>query len=98
MLADAEAHELIAGAYCGRVATIGSDGWPSVVPLLHVFTADVIGMRNTAPRGHFRETQGVSAGPFGSRRPECCPAADRPENTETRPGTPPATTARDRAT
>jgi nitroimidazol reductase NimA-like FMN-containing flavoprotein (pyridoxamine 5'-phosphate oxidase superfamily) len=50
MLAEAEAPELIAGAYCGRVGTIGSDGWPYVVPPLHVFTADVINMHNTAAR------------------------------------------------
>ena len=54
MLAEAEARELITRAYCGRVATIGSDGWPYVVPLLHVFTADVINMHNTAALGHFR--------------------------------------------
>ena len=54
MLADAEARELISGAYCGRVATVGRDGWPYVVPLLHVFAADVICMHNAAARGHFR--------------------------------------------
>lgn len=54
ILADAEARELIARAYCGRVGTVGSDGWPYVVPLLHVFAGDVIGMHNTAERGHFR--------------------------------------------
>jgi len=54
VLAEAEARELITRAYCGRVATIGADGWPYVVPLLHVFTADVINVHNTATRGHFR--------------------------------------------
>jgi len=54
MLAESEARELIASAHCGRVATIGPDGWPYVVPLLHVLTADVINMHNTAARGHFR--------------------------------------------
>ena len=54
ILAEAEARELITRAYCGRVATIGADGWPYVVPLLHVFTADVINVHNTATRGHFR--------------------------------------------
>jgi hypothetical protein len=53
-LPEAEARELISRAYCGRVATVGSDGWPYVVPLLHVFAADVIHMHNTAARGHFR--------------------------------------------
>ena len=54
ILAEAEARELIIGAYCGRVGTTDSDGWPYVVPLLHVFTGDVINMHNTAARGHFR--------------------------------------------
>src|SRR5215831_2790302 len=54
MLAESEARELIASAHCGRVGTIGSDGWPYVIPLLHVFAADVIHMHNTAAGGHFR--------------------------------------------
>ena len=54
MLAEAEARDLIKGAYCGRVATVGADGWPYVVPLLHVFDGNVIGLHNTAARGHFR--------------------------------------------
>ena len=41
-------------AYCGRVATVDADGSPYVVPLLHVFSGDVISMHNTAARGHFR--------------------------------------------
>ena len=36
------------------MGTIGSDGWPYVVPLLHVFSGDVIRLHNTAARGHFR--------------------------------------------
>ena len=54
VLDDTEARELIERAYCGRVATIGEDGWPYVVPLLHVLSGDEIGMHNTATRGHFR--------------------------------------------
>jgi nitroimidazol reductase NimA-like FMN-containing flavoprotein (pyridoxamine 5'-phosphate oxidase superfamily) len=54
ILADAEARELIARAYCGRVGTVGADGWPYVVPLLHVFVGDVISVHNTSERGHFR--------------------------------------------
>src|SRR5947209_7939080 len=54
MLADADAREVIASAYCGRVATVSADGWPYVVPLLHVLDGDVITMHNTAARGHFR--------------------------------------------
>lgn len=54
MLAEAEARELLARAYCGRLATVGADGWPYVVPLLHVFAADEIGLHNTAAHGHLR--------------------------------------------
>lgn len=54
MLGDTEARELIARAYCGRLATMGSDGWPYIVPLLHVFIGDEISLHNTAARGHLR--------------------------------------------
>jgi nitroimidazol reductase NimA-like FMN-containing flavoprotein (pyridoxamine 5'-phosphate oxidase superfamily) len=54
ILADAEARELVGKAYCGRVGTVGADGWPYVVPLLHVFDGDVIGLHNLAAAGHFR--------------------------------------------
>ncbi|HUQ73098.1 MAG TPA: pyridoxamine 5'-phosphate oxidase family protein [Burkholderiales bacterium] len=54
VLDDAEARALIARAYAGRLGTMGGDGWPYVVPLLHVFSADEIGVHNTAARGHLR--------------------------------------------
>jgi len=53
-LPDAEARALLARAYSGRLATVGADGWPYVVPLLHVFAGDEIGVHNTAARGHLR--------------------------------------------
>src|SRR5205085_10262332 len=54
VLDDAEARELIARAYCGRIATVAADGWPYVVPLLHIFAGDEITVHNAAARGHFR--------------------------------------------
>ena len=54
MLSDTDARALIARAYCGRVASVGADGWPYVVPMLHVFSENEIGLHNTAVRGHFR--------------------------------------------
>ena len=54
MLAEAEARDLIRSAYCGRVATVSPDGWPYVLPLLHIFDGELISMHNTAARGHFR--------------------------------------------
>jgi nitroimidazol reductase NimA-like FMN-containing flavoprotein (pyridoxamine 5'-phosphate oxidase superfamily) len=53
-LAEADARELIRSAYSGRVATVGADGWPYIVPLLHVFDGEVIRMHNSAARGHLR--------------------------------------------
>jgi nitroimidazol reductase NimA-like FMN-containing flavoprotein (pyridoxamine 5'-phosphate oxidase superfamily) len=54
VLPEAEARDLIARAYSGRIGTVDADGWPYVVPLLHVFSGDVIRVHNTAVRGHFR--------------------------------------------
>jgi hypothetical protein len=54
VLGDAETRELIARAYCGRLASVGIDGWPYIVPLLHVYSGDEIGLHNTAARGHLR--------------------------------------------
>jgi nitroimidazol reductase NimA-like FMN-containing flavoprotein (pyridoxamine 5'-phosphate oxidase superfamily) len=46
--------EMIAGAYAGRLATVGADGWPYVVPLLYVWMHDEIWVHNTRGRGHLR--------------------------------------------
>src|ERR1700716_4118393 len=54
VLGEPETRELIARAYCGRLATVGNDGWPYIVPLLHVYSGDEIGLHNTAARGHLR--------------------------------------------
>jgi nitroimidazol reductase NimA-like FMN-containing flavoprotein (pyridoxamine 5'-phosphate oxidase superfamily) len=55
VLAEPEARDLIARAYSGRLATVGADGWPYVVPLLHVLAGDEIGVHNAAARGHLRQ-------------------------------------------
>src|ERR1700730_10170547 len=39
MMADERAHELLARGFCGRIATVGADGWPYCVPLLYVWEA-----------------------------------------------------------
>jgi nitroimidazol reductase NimA-like FMN-containing flavoprotein (pyridoxamine 5'-phosphate oxidase superfamily) len=36
------------------LASVSSDGWPYIVPLLHVYSGDEIGLHNTAARGHLR--------------------------------------------
>src|SRR5262245_18246655 len=54
ILPEAEARSVIAAAYSGRLASVSSDGWPYVVPLLHVFSGDEIGVHQGATRGHLR--------------------------------------------
>jgi nitroimidazol reductase NimA-like FMN-containing flavoprotein (pyridoxamine 5'-phosphate oxidase superfamily) len=55
VLGDAEARALLIRAYCGRIATLGADGWPYVLPLLYIFEQDEITVHNSAARGHFRQ-------------------------------------------
>jgi len=44
---------LVAG-YAGRLATVGTDGWPYIVPLLYVCRDGEIWVHNTSARGHLR--------------------------------------------
>ena len=53
-LDDARARELLQRAGSGRLATVGADGWPYVVPLLHVWIDGEIWVHNTRARGHLR--------------------------------------------
>ena len=53
-MSEVHARELLASAYSGRLASVGPDGWPYVVPLLYVCIADEIWVHNTRARGHLR--------------------------------------------
>jgi len=53
MTADAAA-ELLRLGYCGRLASVGADGWPYVVPLLYVFRDGEIWVHNSRAPGHLR--------------------------------------------
>lgn len=53
-MSDAAARTLLAEAYCGRLASVGADGWPYVVPLLHVVIGDELWTHNAAAPGHLR--------------------------------------------
>ena len=70
MLAEADARGVIRSAYCGRVGTVSADGWPYVVPLLHIFDGEVITVHNAAARGHLRLNV--------ERDPRACFEADEP--------------------
>jgi len=55
LLADGECQALLERGYCGRLASVGADGWPYVVPLLFVWRAGEVWLHNSAARGHLRD-------------------------------------------
>ena len=40
--------------YCGRIASIGADGWPYCVPMLYVWMDGCAYLHGTGARGHLR--------------------------------------------
>jgi nitroimidazol reductase NimA-like FMN-containing flavoprotein (pyridoxamine 5'-phosphate oxidase superfamily) len=54
LMSDEHVREFLATAYSGRLATVGSDGWPYIVPLLYIWMNDEIWVHNTSAPGHFR--------------------------------------------
>jgi uncharacterized protein len=46
--------ELLAQGFCGRIASVGADGWPYCVPLLYVWEGGEVLAHNPAAPGHFR--------------------------------------------
>lgn len=54
VMSEARAKEILARGFCGRLATVGADGFPYCVPLLYVTMDDEIFVHNTAARGHLR--------------------------------------------
>jgi uncharacterized protein len=53
-MSDATALEFLAQSFCLRVGTIGSDGWPYVMPLLFVTIDKEVLVHTAAADGHFR--------------------------------------------
>lgn len=47
--------ETLERGFCGRLATVGGDGWPYCVPLLYVCMEGEIFVHNTRAKGHLRE-------------------------------------------
>jgi uncharacterized protein len=54
LMSDERALATLARGYCGRIATVGPDGWPYCVPLLYVWADGEVMVHNPAARGHFR--------------------------------------------
>jgi uncharacterized protein len=54
LMTDDRAREMLAGGFCGRLGTVGVDGWPYVVPLLYVWLDGEIWVHNARVQGHLR--------------------------------------------
>jgi hypothetical protein len=54
LMSEEHIREMISRAYSGRLATVGPDRWPYVVPLLYVWMNGEIWVHNTRVRGHLR--------------------------------------------
>ena len=54
VMTDARARETLAGGFCGRLGTVGPDGWPYVVPILYVWMEGQIYVHNSRAPGHLR--------------------------------------------
>ena len=53
-MSHAQAQETLQRGYCGRLATIGEDGYPYCVPLLYVWLNGEVFLHNAKARGHLR--------------------------------------------
>jgi nitroimidazol reductase NimA-like FMN-containing flavoprotein (pyridoxamine 5'-phosphate oxidase superfamily) len=54
LMPEARAREVLERGFCGRLATVGEDGWPYCVPLLYVCMDGEIFVHNTRAPGHLR--------------------------------------------
>jgi len=54
LMAPERALEQLERGFCGRLATVGADGYPYCVPLLYVWLDGELWVHNTAARGHLR--------------------------------------------
>lgn len=54
LMTEARAREVLEKGFCGRLASVGEDGWPYCVPLLYVCKEGDIFVHNTRARGHLR--------------------------------------------
>ena len=54
VMAEERARETLERGFCGRLATVGEDGWPYCVPLLYVCMDGEVFVHNTRAKGHLR--------------------------------------------
>ena len=51
-MSDEHARQMLATGFCGRLATVGVDGWPYVVPFLYVWMDQQVFIHRTSSGGH----------------------------------------------
>jgi nitroimidazol reductase NimA-like FMN-containing flavoprotein (pyridoxamine 5'-phosphate oxidase superfamily) len=71
MMTQQRAQEVLEGAFCGRLAVVGENGYPYCVPLLFVWVDKELYVHNTSARGHLRGSV--------EREPRVCFEVDEPE-------------------
>jgi len=54
LMANDETLATLVRGHCGRLATVGPDGYPYCVPLLYVWMDGALYVHNTAAKGHLR--------------------------------------------
>jgi nitroimidazol reductase NimA-like FMN-containing flavoprotein (pyridoxamine 5'-phosphate oxidase superfamily) len=54
VMSAAEVDAFLSGAFCGRTATIGADGYPYLVPNLYVWRRGEVYLHTTQLEGHFQ--------------------------------------------
>ncbi|MEA2825090.1 MAG: uncharacterized protein QOF03_1572 [Alphaproteobacteria bacterium] len=70
LMSDERTLETLQRGFCGRLATIGEDGYPYCVPLLYVWMDGELYVHNTRARGHLRANV--------DREPRVCFEMDEP--------------------
>ena len=53
-LSDDDVQDMLQRGYCGRLASVGADGWPYCVPLLYLWRDGELWLHNTAAQGHLK--------------------------------------------
>jgi nitroimidazol reductase NimA-like FMN-containing flavoprotein (pyridoxamine 5'-phosphate oxidase superfamily) len=54
VISQAQTLEMLQQGFCGRLATIGEDGYPYCVPMLYVWLDGEVCLHNAKARGHLR--------------------------------------------
>jgi len=61
VMPEAETLALLERGFCGRLATIGPDGYPYCLPMLYVWMEGAVFLHNSSARGHLRANVDLDA-------------------------------------